>query len=298
MICRLFLSTCAASLVLASLNAAPADNATMVQALSQSLTFYASYDGTTNATFAKGDPRIHTLLKPKPNFLAQPGIDTLDMTFLAPGKGLHGDALQFTRREARWLFYASEENVPFHKKNWSGTVSFWLSLDPEKDLAPGYCDPIQITPRAWNDASFFVDFDKEGDPRDFRLGAFADLKVWNPDGRKVDDIPETHRPLVKVQAPPFDRGKWTHVSFTWKKFNTDKKDGVATLYLDGKQRGEVRDWKQTFTWGPDEESRILIGLNYIGLFDELSCFDRALSADEIAYLSKQSEGLGKLLRKK
>jgi len=30
-------------------------------------------------------------------------------------------------------------------------------LSPPTDLAPGFCDPIRITPREWNDRAFFVD---------------------------------------------------------------------------------------------------------------------------------------------
>ena len=73
---------------------------------------------------------------------------------------------------------------------------------------------------------------------------------------------------------------------------------MAILYLDGKPRGEIKGWNQTFTWGEDEESRLLIGLNYIGLFDELSCFDRALTPAEIGYLSGRRQGLKHLVPEK
>ena len=74
-------------------------------------------------------------------------------------------------------------------KDWSGTVSFWLRLDPDKDLEPGYADPIQITDKKWDDASFFVDFTKDDKPRHFRLGIYSDLKVWNPKGLNFDTMP-------------------------------------------------------------------------------------------------------------
>ena len=32
----------------------------------------------------------------------------------------------------------------YNDRNWSATVSVWLRLDPDKDLEPGYCDPVQI----------------------------------------------------------------------------------------------------------------------------------------------------------
>jgi hypothetical protein len=247
----------------------------------KSLTFYASFDKGADADFAKGDPRLFTRTATKPTWTSKPGLLTDDLTKLEPDKGLSGGTLRFTKRNSKWIFYKADTNLPYSKKNWSGSVSAWLRLDPEKDLDPGYCDPIQITTRKWNDGSFFVDFDKEGDPRDFRLGAFADFAAWNPENKKVNDISEDDRPLVKVKNPPFGSEKWTHVCFTWKRFNTGTKDGVASFYLDGKHVGDLEGWNQTWTWKDDEESRILIGLNYIGLFDDLMCFDRALSAKEV-----------------
>ena len=44
-------------------------------------------------------------------------------------------------------------------------------------LEPGFCDPVQITPRAWNDAAFFVEFEKRPESIPFRLGVYADLGV-------------------------------------------------------------------------------------------------------------------------
>ena len=179
--------------------------------------------------------------------------------------------------------------MPYAKTNWSGSVSCWLKLNPEQDLEPGYCDPIQITTRAWNDGSFFVDFDEKGDPRDFRLGAFADLLVWNPEKKEV---PIEQRPLHSVTNPPFSRDQWTHVAFTWDKFNTGEKDGVATFYLNGHLQGSITGWNQQFTWKEDEESRLYLGLNYIGLFDELSCYDRALTSEEIVSIYQNQKGDG------
>ena len=158
---------------------------------------------------------------------------------------------------------------PFEPVNWTGTVSFWLSVDPKTDLEPGFCDPIQITPRAWNDGAFFVEFEKRPESIPFRLGVYADLDVWNPEKRRFADIPAHERPLVTVQDPPFDRGKWTHVVFSFQNFNTGRPDGVARLYLDGKPHGELSPRQQSFTWDP-EKNTIALGLSYIGLFDELS----------------------------
>ncbi len=243
--------------------------------LKSSVTFYASFDSGTDADLAKGDKRLFTLVDKQP----KAGNHTEGMTRLAKGKGLSGGALHFTKRKAKWLFYDGANNFRFAEKNWSGTVSFWLKVDPINELDPGYVDPIQITPNTWNDASFFVDFNKDGNPRAFRLGAFADRAVWNP----------------TKKSHPFSKDKWTHVAFTWKRFNTGKKDGVATLYLNGEKEGSITGWNQQFSWS-GKPHRILIGLNYMGLFDELACFNRALSAKEIKRIHTQQAALAKLLK--
>ena len=244
--------------------------------IKKALTFYASFDGGTNADISRGDKRLFTLIGKEPKL----GNKTKGMSRIVKNKGLSGDALLFTKRNAKWLLYDGANNFHFAENNWSGSVSFWLKVDPINGLDPGYVDPIQITPNTWNDASFFVDFAKDGNPRSFRLGAFADKSVWNPENK---DIPEPQRPLVPAKSNPFSSDKWTHVAFTWENFNTRKKDGVATLYLNGKNEGSITKWNQKFSWA-GKPHRILIGLNYMGLFDELACFNRALSSKEVKHI--------------
>ena len=109
--------------------------------------------------------------------------------------------------------------MPYAEKDWSGTVSAWLRVTPDEDLEPGYTDPIQITPRSALDGCFFCEFGIE-DPRPFRLGVFSDAKVWNPEGVPNKEIPLSARPLIGVERPPFSRDRWTHVVFTFEKFNS------------------------------------------------------------------------------
>lgn len=256
--------------------------------LKTALTFYASFDSGTDADISRGDKRLFTLIGKEPKL----GNKTEGMSRMVKGKGLSGDALLFTKRNAKWLLYDGAKNFHFAEKNWSGSVSFWLKVDPINGLDPGYVDPIQITPNTWNDASFFVDFAKDGNPRSFRLGAFADKSVWNPENK---DIPEPQRPLVPAKSNPFSSDKWTHVAFTWENFNTGKKDGVATLYLNGKNEGVITEWNQKFSW-TGKPHRILIGLNYMGLFDELACFNRALSSKEIKRIFDHQKSLNELIK--
>lgn len=148
-----------------------------------------------------------------------------------------------------------------------------------------YCDPIQITEKAWDNGALWVDFSKDEKPKHFRLGAFADHTVWNPTNRNFDSIPPAERPMVTVTQPPFATGQWTHVAFTFENFNTGKPNGIAKLYLNGKLQGSVTDRNQQFTWTP-EKAAIQLGMSYVGLYDDLSLFDRPLTDAEIETLFK------------
>lgn len=269
----------------ALLSSAAADDA-----LKSALTIHASFDKGLDADFAKGDPKLYTMTD-RGKKVAKAGLHTKDKSGITK-EGKFGSALQFKTGDAPWIFYHAKDNLSYNTKSWSGSSSFWLKCDPVDGLAKGYCDPIQFTPRAWNDASFFVDFNKEGKPRDFRLGAFADNKVWNPKG---GDVPEAKRPLLTAVDPKFGAHKWTHVLFTWEGFNTGKKEATAKLYLDGKLNGTLTGWDQKFTWKPDETARLLLGLHYVGIFDEFSCFNRALTDKEVKRIYEMKGGISSLL---
>jgi hypothetical protein len=180
--------------------------------------------------------------------------------------------------------------LAYRDLNWNGTVSFWLRTDPEKSLEPGFCDPVQITPREWNDAAFFVEFEKRPDSIPFRLGAYADFKVWNPENREWGKIPFSEKPLLAVEKPPFAGNRWTHVAFTFSNFNTGRTDGVASLYLDGENRGTIAERQQRFTW-ETAKPLVMLGLSYIGFMDDLALFNRALADKEVQTLYLLKEGV-------
>jgi hypothetical protein len=263
--------------------ALPLDAADAKDDLRKTLTFHASFDRGTEADFALGEKKLLHAPSMGKRAEAKSGLPESGEVMIARGEGKYGDALRFVKKKSPVVFFQAATNFPYAKSNWNGTVSFWLSLDPETELEPGYTDPIQITPRAWNDAAFFVEFGKDEKPRHFRLGAYADLKVWNPENRDWNTIPWPERPLVSVERPPFAKGKWTHIVFTFENFNTGKPNGVAILYLDGRRQGQLSPRVQTFTWDP-EKTAMMLGLSYIGLWDELSVFNRALTADEVKEL--------------
>jgi hypothetical protein len=274
----------------AGLGAVQPQRAQPSDALRGALKFYASFDGSVAAPHAAGDPALYWAPNLKQRREAKPGLPESGEVQHAIGAGRFGDALQFTSRKSPVVFFQGDRNMPYASANWSGTVSFWLSTDPERQLEPGFCDPVQITPRAWNDAAFFVEFEKRSEGIPFRLGAYANLDVWNPTKRRFADIPAAERPLITVEKPPFAAGKWTHVLFTFDRFNTGTADGVVRLYLDGEPRGALRARPQTFTWDP-QQTLIALGLNYIGLIDEIATFDRVLSDAEIGVLYTSKEPL-------
>ena len=276
--------------VLASNAAQAADRA----GLSAALTFHASFDGGTEAEFALGDAKLYHAPAMNKRANALPGLPTNGIV-TARGQGRFGDALSFQDKANAIVFFHAAKNLHYRETNWSGTASFWLSTDPAGELKPGFCDPIQITPRAWNDGAFFVEFEKRPAGVPFRLGAYADFKIWNPSDRKWEEIPMAEKPLLTVDQPPFAKGKWTHVAFTFERFNSGAADGVARLYLDGKPHGTIPASTQTFTWDMDKTA-VMLGLSYVGLFDELSLFNRALAPEEIALLHNLSDGVQSLLK--
>jgi len=260
-------------------------------ALSEVLTFHASFDRGVDADWALGDRQVYTAPSYAEQDQAVPGIGNPSVE-VADGTGRFGHALRFTARNQHAIFYKAEDNVAYSSEDWNGTVSFWLSLDPATDLEPGFCDPIQITDAAYNDAAIWVDFTGEN-PRQFRLGVFGDLDVWNPDGLSPDEHQGFLDRLLIISAPPFATGQWTHVVITYAGINTQN-GGVANLYLDGERLPHVSDSiDEPFTWDRGRGA-IRLGVNYVGLFDEVSLFSRALTDEEVRALHVLEDGVAAL----
>jgi hypothetical protein len=259
--------------------------------LKQALTFHASFDQGADADFGLGNKSIFTAESYKARDNAKPGLHNADVS-IAAGKGRYGSALEFRAKNTAAIFYPAEKNVDYRQRDWNGTVSFWLSLDPNQDLAPGFCDPIQVTDTEYNDAALWVDFSKDERPRHFRLGVFGDLLAWNPNKLSPDKFPDFNRRLITVTEPPFARGMWTHIAFTFSGLNAEQ-PGSAKLYLNGKLLGTTEPIKEPFTWDISRAA-IRLGLNYTGLFDELSVFNRALTDAEIRTLYGLDSGVSTL----
>jgi len=244
-------------------------------------TFHASFDGGTDAKIAKGDKHIYTAPNYKAQGEAKPGLLNPDIE-LAKGAGKKGDALRFKKKNEQAIFYRAEKNVAYREGNWTGTISYWLKLDPDKDLAPGFCDPIQVTDKAYNDSAIWVDFTKDDKPRHFRLGVFGALKLWNPSNTASDKNPDFNNRLVVVKRTPFTRDRWTHVAITYSGLGSGA--GEARLYLDGKLQGASPKIAEAFEWDM-ANGAIRLGVGYVGLMDDIAIFRRPLNAREIAALA-------------
>ncbi|MDY8136044.1 LamG-like jellyroll fold domain-containing protein [Aquimarina sp. 2201CG5-10] len=251
--------------------------------------FYSSFDGKLAADVSVGDAMIYTAENYKKTTKAKTGLNDPNVV-LAKNKGLTGDALHFKKAKTSAVFYKAYKNVGYSNKSWSGTISFWLQLDPNKDLAPGYCDPICITDVRYNDAALWVDF-TDHDPRKFRFGALGDLDVWNPENK--DDKAKWEKRTVTVNKPPFNKGEWTHIAITFSKVNTTK--SVFRLYLNGELKGVIKDVNDPFTWEA-EKGKIMLGLGYIGLMDELTVFNKPLDLQEIKFVFELKKGIKTLLQ--
>lgn len=261
------------------------------ESLLDGLIFHAPFDGGADARLAAGDGRIYTAPPSRDHTESQPGLNAKEVV-IASGKGRYGDALHFPKKSRNMVFFYGDKNTGYRAKDWSGTISVWLSLDPA-DLKQQFADPVQITDKKYNNSAFWVDFTKDDTPPHFRMGVFPDWKVWNPEDLKQNQIPESEQPIVRAKGQHFGRDKWTHVVMTFSGFNTAGTGGTAKLYINGDLQGTVKNRRQVFTWDLSKTT-IRLGLGYVGLLDELAIFNRALNADDVQTLYKLPAGISGL----
>lgn len=264
-----------------------------VSEIKHALTFFASFDDGVTADYSAGDSTLYVAprwegrsgtMKPYTN---EKHLRTHE------GEGLVGDALWIENTEQPVYFYRGEHNINYSENDWEGTVSFWLRLSPDEDLADGYSDPIQLTDSAWNDGALYVDFTYQI-PRVFRFAFFAEREVWDPKLRDWEDIPVEERPMVEVKEPFFSRDRWTHVAFAFRNFNTGEENGTVDCFINGEFYGSLTGREQTLNWNT-ENAAIWLGYNYTGYFDELSIYNKALSAEQIQMIYSLENGVGELL---
>lgn len=267
----------------------PADPAT--EQLLRAVSLYASFDSAVAADFARGGKTLQTRFDhptAKGEFEFQAGYDQR-INQIVP-TGIHGGALQVTDvlpLRGR-MFFPAQDNLAYRVGGWGGAISFWLNTDPNTLLKTPFCDPVQITEKGANDGGIWCDF-PDRQPRDFRLGAFpAALPGENPISEDAPDAP-----LVRVERIGFQVGRWHHVVLSWDRFDTGQADAVAVLYIDGQEQGRLTNRELGMRWNL-EKTGIYVGVNYIGLLDELAIFDRCLTAAEVGLLKEKPELLARL----
>jgi hypothetical protein len=252
--------------------------------LGRALTLHASFDDGLDADFSRGDKTCYAV-RGKELVKAGP----TDEVRLTPKAGRFGGALHFTKKNNFRPAFKDAGVLGYNQKSWSASVSVWLRLNPDEDLEPGYCDPVQIIGDDTKKGFIFLEWSRDK-PRFFRYAIRPLLHIWNPDNLQWDEIPVQKRPMVQVGRAPFSRDAWTHVVFTLENINDKGKPQSGRLYLNGKLHGAIEKWDLTFGWDP---SRVLLvlGAAYVGHMDDLAVFSQALTDSEVNELYALKQGI-------
>jgi hypothetical protein len=260
----------------------------ILASLTRSLTFHASFDNGLDADFARGDKTCY-VQQGNELVTAAPTDDVR----LAPTAGRFGGALHFTKKSEFRPIFKDKGVLGYNDENWNATVSVWLRLNPDEDLEPGYCDPVQIVGDDSKKGFIFLEWSKDETPRFFRYAIRPLFHIWNPNNVQWADIPFKNRPMVQVERAPFARDQWTHVVFSLERVNDKGKPQIGRLYLNGKLQGTIENWDLTFDWDP---SRVLLvlGAAYVGHLDDLAVFSRSLTDGEVLQLYGLKRGAREL----
>lgn len=256
--------------------------------LSRALTFHAAFDQGLDANFSRGDKACYV----RQGKSVVPAVPNDEATIVA-GAGRFGGALHFPKKANTRPQFAGTGILNYNDKNWSATVSVWLRLDPDKDLEPGYCDPIQIVGDDSKKGFIFLEWSKNETPRFFRYAIRPLFPIWNPNNVQWDDIPFDKRPMVQVAGAPFSREAWTHVVFSLENLNDKTRKPAGRLYMNGKLMGTIENWDLTFGWNP-ESVLLVLGASYVGYMDDLAVFNRALTDAEVNELFALKNGVREL----
>lgn len=264
-----------------------------LSALSQALTFHASFDAGPDADFGKGDRKIYSGdfkgSRAQDEIPTTSGLGTPPLSIVKE-KGKYGGALEFKKDNSHVVFYKLEKNIQYAEKDFKGTLSLWMNLEPG-EIPEKYCDPLQITDKYYASDAIWIDITKNDVPPDLRLGVLGDERVWDVSKRQGASE-EFFWHLLKISDPPFQKGKWTHVVVTWELNGSDI--GTAKLYLDGQYRGRSGPIREPFRWDVSKVTMRLGTGHYIGLMDDIALFHKALTADEVKTLYNLKSGVSEL----
>jgi hypothetical protein len=277
------LCVCIAIVSLAIVFAVAPTEAGDLAPLRKAVTFYVSFDDSLTPDVGVGP--IKTRFG-DPNDPAKQTFEdgyNKDIYRIAKGKGIAGggclEALDVLSNRGRF-FYPVKGNLAFKKGGWSGALSMWINTDPDTLFKLGFCDPVQITQKGANNGGIWFDFN-DAKPRDMRMGVFPAVAEGGVGAKESD----ADAPMVRVPKVGFKVGAWHHIVLSWANFDTGKKDAVATLYVDGKKIGDVKDRAIAMNWDAGKAG-IYTAVGYCGLLDEMALFNRALTVDEVAALHK------------
>ena len=213
-------------------------------ALAKALTLHASFDKGLDADFSRGDKTCY-VQQGKELVPATPNDDVK----LAADAGRFGGALHFPKKGTTRPSFKDGGVLGYNAKSWSTTVSVWLRLDPDKDLEPGYCDPVQIIGDDNKKGYIFCEWSKDETPRYFRYAIRPLFHIWNPDNKPWARHPVREAADGAGGAAPFSREKWTHVVFTVENINDKAKPPRGRLYINGKLQGAIEKWDLTLRLG-------------------------------------------------
>lgn len=255
--------------------------------LAGALTLHASFDDGLNADFSRGDRTCYVrvdgkLVEAAPN----------DDVQIADDAGRFGSALRFTRKSRYWPLFQGAD-VLRYDDDWDATVSVWLRLNPDRDLEPGYCDPVQIVGGDTRQGFIFLEWSKDHTPRHFRYAVRPLYHIWNPDDVGWEEIPAEKRPMVQLTTAPFSADRWTHVVFTLENVNNASSPSSGVLFINGERAGAIEGWDLTLGWNADEV-QLVLGAAYVGHLDDVAVFDRALTGAEVKQLYRLPGGAREL----
>ena len=256
--------------------------------LKQALTFHASFDKGLDADFSRGDKAC--LIRGKQGTLPAALNEELK---LVPDGGRFGGGLHFTKKGTTQPRFKDAGVLNYNATNWNASVSVWLRLDPDKDLAPGYCDPVQIVGDDTKKGFIFLEWSKDETPREFRYAIRPKVEIWNPNNLDWAKMPDAQRPAVNLRKAPFSREAWTHAVFSFANLNDKAKKPIGRLHLNGKLVGTIENWDLTLGWNPDAVALVL-GASYVGHLDDLAVFNRALTDAEVTQLHGLKTGVREL----
>jgi hypothetical protein len=280
----LSVSRIASFLTCCSLSSAAA-YAQPVKDLASALTFHASFDSELAADYSRGDKTC--TVKQGKNLV--PAAFNEEVV-LRPDGGRFGGGLQFTKKGVTRPQFRGEGILGYNDKNWSASVSVWLKLDPDKDLEPGYCDPVQIVGQDSKKGFIFLEWSKDESPRHFRFAIRPLQEIWNPHNLDWAKMTPAQRPAVNLERAPFSREAWTHVVFTLENLNDQSQKPIGRLYLNGELQGAIENWDLTLGWDP-AQVYLVLGASYVGYLDDLAIFNRGLTHAEVKQLLTLEHGI-------